>query len=67
MRSKFRLEIIKCRNDNATQKFYGLWMFRKVKILDKSFKEMIKMEYYRVRPPQFNEKMFKDLTVVALH
>ena len=30
---KLRLELIKCRNDNATQKFYGLQVFKKVSFL----------------------------------
>ena len=30
--SKLRLELIKCRNDNAMEKFYPLRMFRKVEI-----------------------------------
>ena len=30
---KICIELIKLSNDNATKKFYSLWMFRKVEIL----------------------------------
>ena len=48
MRSKLRLELIKCRNDKATQKFYRFQVFKKVRFFMKisKFLEISKFKIF---------------------
>ena len=50
------LELIKCRNDNATQKFYRLRMFRNGEVFDENFKILKNFNFF------FHEVLLYELS-----